>query len=97
MEGEEGGEKAEHKRVEGFLALLFIGFFVVLVGVVLLAVSAVFSEGQISFGGFVFIGPFPIVFGAGPEAPWLVLFAVILGVLSVIMLFVLWKIRVKRF
>lgn len=89
-EGENGREAGE-SGFKGFLALFFAGFFIILVGITFLAVASLSSEGSASFGGFILIGPFPIVFGAGPGAPWLVLFAIILGVLSLIMFFVMRK------
>lgn len=91
MSSEESKQNAEEQRVKGFLALFFIGFFIILAGIIFLFIAALSSEGSISFGGFVLIGPFPIVFGGGPGAPWLVLFAIILGVLSLIMFFIIRK------
>ncbi|MDW8023560.1 MAG: DUF131 domain-containing protein [Nitrososphaerota archaeon] len=91
MASAESGHNVKTRRVEWFLSLFFIGFFIILVGIVLLVAAALLSEGSASFGGFVLIGPFPIVFGAGPAAPWLVLFAIILGVLTVAFLFLMWK------
>jgi uncharacterized membrane protein len=68
-----------------FLTLLILGFSVMILGLVLVAIATVLSQGgSTSFGGIIFIGPLPIVFGAGPRAQWLILFAVILTVLSVI-------------
>jgi uncharacterized membrane protein len=56
------------------------------VGLILVAIAAIVSQGgSTSFGGIIFIGPIPIIFGAGPGAQWLILFAIILTVLSVIM------------
>jgi len=45
----------------------------------------VVSGGSASFGGFMFVGPILIVFGAGPGATWLVLFAIILVIISIIL------------
>lgn len=91
MISDESQRKTEEHGVKGFLALFFIGFFIVLAGIIFLFIAALSSEGSISFGGFVLIGPFPIVFGGGPEAPLLVLFAVILGVLSLILFLIMRK------
>lgn len=72
-----------------FLLLLFIiGLFIIFTGIIILVVAAMLSDGSINFGAVIFIGPFPIVVGAGPEATWMVLFAIILAVLSIIMLLV---------
>ncbi len=91
MNSEESEQKAEEQWVKGFLVLFFIGFFIILAGIIFLVIAALSSEGSTSFGGFVLIGPFPIVFGGGPGAPWLVLFAIILGVLSLIMFLIMRK------
>jgi len=72
-----------------FFLLFIIGFFTIFVGIIILMVAAVLSDGSANFGAFIFIGPFPIVVGAGPEAPLMVLFAIILAVLSIIMFLVL--------
>jgi uncharacterized membrane protein len=72
-----------------FFLLFIIGFFLIFVGIIILMVAAVLSDGSVNFGAFIFIGPFPIVVGAGPEAPLMVLFAIILAVLSIIMFLVL--------
>jgi len=72
-----------------FFLLFIIGFFLIFVGIIILIVAAVLSDGSASFGAFIFVGPFPIVVGAGPEAPLMILFAIILAVLSIIMFLVL--------
>ena len=72
-----------------FFLLFTIGFFLILVGIIILMLAAVLSDGSVNFGAFIFIGPFPIVVGAGPEAPWMILFAILLAVLSIIMFLVL--------
>jgi uncharacterized membrane protein len=43
----------------------------------------------VSGGAVIFIGPFPIVIGAGPDATLLVLVGIVLAVLSVVVFFVL--------
>lgn len=84
-------QEGEFKGFQKFLALYLIGFFIIIVGVVLIAVAAILSDKPASFGAFIFIGPFPFVFGAGPEASWMVLLAVILAILSVVMLLILYR------
>jgi uncharacterized membrane protein len=74
-----------------FFLLFIIGFFLIFVGIILLIVAAVLSDDSANFGAFIFIGPFPVVMGAGPEAPWMILFVIILAVLSIIMFLVLTK------
>jgi len=82
---------SNHKssKSSNFLLLLFIiGFLIIFAGIIILIVAAMLSGGSMNFGAVIFIGPFPIVIGAGPEATWMVLFAIILAVLSIIMLLV---------
>lgn len=71
------------------LILFMIGFFTIFAGIIILVVAAVLSDGSANFGAVIFIGPFPIVVGAGPEARWMVLFAIILTILSIIMFLIL--------
>ncbi|MGQ9538141.1 MAG: TIGR00304 family membrane protein [Candidatus Bathycorpusculaceae bacterium] len=91
MTEDENKENTQNGRLKVFLTLFFIGFFIILVGALFLAAATMLSKGTASIGGVIFIGPIPIAFGAGPEAQWLILFAIILGVLSIIMLFILRK------
>lgn len=74
---------------QSFLVLLVIGFSLFFIGVIVLMAAAVLSGGSANFGAVIFIGPFPIVVGVGPEATWMVFFALILAVLSILMFFVL--------
>ena len=68
-----------------FFLFLILGFALVFAGITIVLVAAVLSgSGSASFGGVIFIGPFPIAFGVGPEASLMVLFGIILTVLSVI-------------
>lgn len=81
----------EPRGFRGFLALFFIGFLTILLGVIILLIVAALSYGggSVNLGALIFIGPFPIVVGAGPEATFMVLVAIILAVLSVIMFFIM--------
>ena len=74
------------------LALLILGFTIVIIGIIIVAVGAALGDGSTSVGGVIFIGPFPIVFGAGPDAAWLIVISIVLAVVSVI-LFVLFRRR----
>jgi uncharacterized membrane protein len=79
------------------LMLFVVGFFLTFVGIVILTVATIlYGEGSASFGALVFIGPIPIVVGAGSEAAWMVLFAIILAVLSVIMFLMMRRGIVKK-
>jgi len=82
------GKDANKQRK--FLILLIVGFFISFLGIIILIATALISgEGSVNFGGVVFIWFIPIVFGAGPEAPLMVLFAIILAVLSMVMYLIL--------
>jgi len=82
-------ENANHNS-KRFLILFFIGFFIILTGMILTIAAVLFGEDSMNFGAIIFIGPFPIVIGgAGPEAQWIVLFAIILTVLSIVMFLIL--------
>jgi uncharacterized membrane protein len=87
-------EPAMPKKI---LGLLMLGFLMAFVGIMILMVATAFyGQGSASFGVVVFIGPIPIVVGAGPQATWIVLFAIILAALSVIMYLMMRKGAVNR-
>jgi uncharacterized membrane protein len=69
--------------------LLIFGFILIFVGFAVVVISALTLGGSGSVGGVILIGPFPIVFGAGPDAGWLILIGVIITVLSVVSFLVL--------
>jgi len=72
-----------------FFVFLLLGFILVFVGLAVILAAAVFyGGGSVNFGAVIFIGPFPIVAGAGSDAGLMVLISVILAVLSVIMFLV---------
>jgi uncharacterized membrane protein len=80
-----------------FLLLLFLGFVLVVVGVaVILVASVLYGDGSVSGGAVIFIGPFPIVIGAGPDVTLIVLFSIILAVLSVVVFLVMNR-KMRRF
>lgn len=86
----EGRSNGEPRGFRGFLALFFIGFLTIFLGIIILIVAALsYGGGSVNFGALIFIGPFPIVIGAGPEASFMVLVAIILAVLGVIMFFIM--------
>jgi uncharacterized membrane protein len=73
-------------RLFGFLIL---GIALVLIGIVVLVVVSLVLGGSGSVGVVIFIGPFPIVFGSGPNADWLILIGIILAVLSIVLFWVM--------
>ena len=96
---EESGETVEEDvgLADRFFLLLIVGVIIVFVGVAVVLIAAVlYSGGSVSAGVIIFIGPFPIVIGAGPDATWIVLVSVVLAVLSVIVFLVMNR-RMRRF
>ncbi len=85
-EAEEGlGAEVEKAYPKRLFLILAVGFALVFVGVLVLVFAAGFSSGgSASAGVVIFIGPFPIVFGSGPDASWLVLIGIVLAVMSLI-------------
>jgi len=79
----------EPSRFHKFLMLFIVGFFIMFIGIIILMVAAVRSNGSANLGVFIFIGPFPIVIGTSPESTWMVLFAIILAILNIIMFLIL--------
>ena len=69
--------------------LLIFGFILIFVGFAVVVISSFALGGSGSAGGVILIGPIPIVFGAGPDASWLILIGVIITVLSVVSFLVL--------
>jgi uncharacterized membrane protein len=73
-----------------FLILLVIRFFIIFLGIIILMVATtLYGEDSANFGGVIFIWFIPIVFGAGPQATLMIIFAIILAVLSIIMFLIL--------
>ena len=66
--------------------LYLIGFILLIVGFALLVIGSA-GTSSASFGGVVFIGPFPIVFGSGPQAGTLALIALVIGLAIVVSLY----------
>jgi uncharacterized membrane protein len=88
-------EDAESRMSKKFLLLFTIGFFIILAGIIIIIVAAVLYGGDSAiFGGIIFIGLVPIVFGAGLEASLMILFSLILAVLSVI-IYVIFRKEIK--
>jgi len=84
-EPEENGI-AMSNRLFGFLILRIV---LVFVGIVILVTASLISGGLESSGVVIFVGPFPIVFGSGPNAAWLILIGIILAILSVVFFFIM--------
>lgn len=66
--------------------LLLAGLAIIFTGIILVIAASALggTDTSVSGGIIIFIGPFPIVFGAGPDAPWLILIGVILAIISLV-------------
>jgi uncharacterized protein (TIGR00304 family) len=78
---------ASQKFLKLGITVIFIGFIILLLGVIL---SALQNPGGSQFGGLIMIGPIPIVFGSSPEITTTMLG---LGLLLTIFYLFLWKMR----
>jgi len=92
LHAEDSGGKA---RFDSAPVLLFlIGFVLIFAGIVVLIIaSALQGNVDISVGGIVFIGPIPVVFGAGPNAFLAIVLAAILTIIGFIVFLWLRKTR----
>ena len=76
--------------------LLLLGIALVFAGIAVIVVATVVLGGSGSVGGVILIGPIPIVFGAGPEAGWLIAVGIAFTIISVALFLVLNR-RARRF
>ena len=74
--------------------LLATGIVLVLVGIALLSVGSP-SGSNASAGGFILLGPFPIVFGTGSNGTQLAFVSVVAGVIMFVLL-AMWTWRVSN-
>jgi uncharacterized membrane protein len=94
---EKSRETAEEGVTVSSRLFLFLVFVLVFVGIIVILIAAVlYGGGSASAGAVIFIGPFPIVIGAGPDVRLIVLFSIILAVLSVVVFLVMNR-RLRRF
>ena len=72
--------------------LLVSGFVLMFTGIILLIAATIIQGNMdISGGGTVFIGPIPIIFGAGPNAFLVILLAAVLTIIGFLVFFWLRK------
>ncbi len=68
--------------------LMVSGFILMFAGIIVLIVaSAIQGNMNISGGGIVFIGPIPVIFGAGPHAFIAILLAAIMTIVGFLVFF----------
>ena len=78
-------EEDEGIKVSSWLfMLLLLGFALVITGIILVITTILPGGGSASVGGVIFIGPFPIVFGAGPDAAWIIVISVAISVFMIL-------------
>jgi uncharacterized membrane protein len=71
--------------------LLVVGLLIIIVGMALVFLGSA-SQGGVSTGGFILIGPFPIVFGTGANGGQLAFLALVVGLLILVLLSaLLWR------
>lgn len=92
-ENEKSGDSEEGGVSGRVLMVFFVGFAAILIGIILVVLAAAVGGGSSSVGGVIFIGPFPLVFGAGPDAAWLIVISLVIAVLMLVLLFV-WRRKV---
>jgi len=74
------------------MKLFVVGFLLAFVGIIFLIIAAALQgNSSVSGGLIIFVGPIPIVLGAGPYAFFAILLAVILTIIGFIMFFLLRK------
>ena len=61
------------------MVILLLGFMLVFLGS--------FSGGNASVGGFVLIGPLPIVFGSGRDSGLLAILSVVAGIIMIVLFY----------
>ena len=72
-----------------FFGLLLLGVALVFVGIAVIVFASLSLGGSGSVGAVIFVGPFPIVFGSGPNSILLILIGIILAVLSLVFFWVM--------
>ena len=65
------------------VVLLFLGFAMIVLGS--------FTGGNATVGGFVLIGPIPIVFGSGKDAGLLAILSVAAGLIMIVMVYLTFR------
>jgi len=70
------------------LKMLLFGFLLVFAGVVVIMASALFGgDGTVSGGAIIFVGPIPIILGAGSDAFLMIVLAAVLMIIGFILFF----------
>jgi uncharacterized membrane protein len=79
-----------------FFFLFFLGFSFVVVGIIIVVIATLlYGVVPPSFNAIIFIGPFPIVFGAGSESGLMIVAGLLVALLSIILFWVVNR-KVRR-
>jgi len=81
--------EAEGIPLPSFMKFLLIGFSLIIIGIVIVAIASLVYGLPSSLGLVVFIGPIPIVLGAGEYSFLAVIFAVILTIMSIVLFLIM--------
>ena len=76
-------EEKSYSDLQRLFALIVAGVFLIILGFFLVFMSYSF---EISGGGVIFIGPFPIIFGAGPNSQFLITASLIIAAIMIILI-----------
>jgi uncharacterized membrane protein len=71
--------------------LFLLGFLLIFIGMTLITITAVLYGTSANFGAIIFIGPIPIVLGAGPDSIWAIILDVAGTIVGVILFLLLRK------
>jgi uncharacterized membrane protein len=73
------------------IKLLLLGFLLIFIGMLLIMITTVLYGTSANFGAIIFIGPIPIVLGAGPDSICAIIIAVAVTIVGVILFLLLRK------
>jgi len=76
--------------------VFLLGFLLIFAGMVILMIAAVLDGLPESLGLIVFIGPIPIILGAGEYSFWAIILAIILTILAIAFFIILGKERISK-
>ena len=81
-------EKEPESRSSLPMKLLFFCFLLMFVGVLVILASALLSgDANVSGGAIIFVGPIPIILGAGTDAFLAIILAAVLTIIGFVMFF----------
>ena len=70
--------------------LFLLSFLLILMGMIFIIIASVLP-GTFSVGAIIFLGPIPIIVGAGPHLVWVIILAFALTILGIVMFITLRK------